>query len=57
MLRFTLSDADRRLFSVERFCFRGSIDDWINLAVMVPLEESIADYVPHLGEESFYDLI
>ena len=29
VLRFCLVDAEKRIFSAERFCFRGSIDDWI----------------------------
>ena len=33
MLRFTLSNPDRRLFTAERWCFRGSIDDWIFIGV------------------------
>lgn len=31
MLRFTLIDEDRRRFAAERWCFLGSIDDWIHL--------------------------
>ncbi len=31
MLRFTLTDEKTRRFSVERWCFRGSIDDWFPL--------------------------
>jgi len=27
LLRFTLEDTEKRLFRVERWCFRGSIDD------------------------------
>ena len=31
MLRFTLDDKKDRTFRVQRWCFRGSIDDWIDL--------------------------
>ena len=31
MMRFCLVDQERRTFTAERFCFRGSIDDWIHL--------------------------
>jgi hypothetical protein len=57
MLRFTLVDEDERLFRAERWCFRGSIDDWIDLAGEASLEELAAALLPHLGEESFYDLM
>lgn len=57
MLRFTLRDAEKRLFMVERWCFRGGIDDWFYLAGLGPLEKLASGYVPHLGDESFYELI
>jgi hypothetical protein len=56
-LRFTLVDADRRLFDAERWCFRGSIDDWIPLRSQQPLDTLLKAYVPHLGQESFFDLM
>ena len=31
MLRFTLDDKKDRTFRVQRWCFKGSIDDWIDL--------------------------
>ncbi len=59
MMRFTLVDAQKRLFIVERYCFRGSMDDWIHLLGGGPdsLETLAARYVGHLGEESFYELM
>jgi len=32
MMRFVLSDKEERTFYTERFCFRGSIDDWIYIS-------------------------
>src|SRR5208283_2786431 len=32
MLRFTLTDEKNRRFSADRWCFRGSIDDWFPLS-------------------------
>ena len=29
MLRFVLIDKERRIFVTQRYCFLGSIDDWI----------------------------
>ncbi|MEX2358764.1 MAG: hypothetical protein WEE51_10560, partial [Pirellulaceae bacterium] len=57
MLRFTLEDTNKRLFSVERWCFRGAIDDWIFVDRPAPLAKQIKKYVRHLGQESFFELI
>ena len=57
VLRFELVDEQARLFAVERWCFRGSIDRWIPLAAGDDLETQVARYCPHLGQESFFDLM
>jgi hypothetical protein len=57
LLRFTLIDEDERLFSVERWCFRGSIDDWLPLESASPLAKAVSKYCRHLGQESFFELI
>ena len=56
MLRFTLTDAIHRIFLLERWCFRGSVDGWIELD-RDQLDSLTAEYLPHLRDESFYDLI
>jgi hypothetical protein len=59
LLRFTLVDGQKRLFVAERFCFRGSIDDWMSLIDGGPdsFETLVKRYVRHLGKESFYELM
>lgn len=57
MFRFTLKDEDKRLYSIERWCFRGSVDRWIHLDNGIPLEDLAKTYLPHLGHESFYELM
>ncbi len=59
IFRFTLVDPQKRLFIAERFCFRGSIDDWMHLFGGGPdsLQTLVKRYVEHLGEESFYELL
>ena len=57
MLRFTLTDAKKRLFTAERWCFLGGIDDWHFLASSRPLEEHARKFLPHLIGESFFELI
>lgn len=56
-LRYTLIDKDERTFEVERFCYTGSIDDWIYLDGPDQLERLVREYTPHLGKESFYELM
>jgi len=56
VMRFTLVEAEGRKFIVERFCFRGSVDDWIFLDGPAPLAAHLKSYLKHLGKESLYDL-
>ena len=56
MLRFRLVEKEKRAFTVERFCFRGSIDDWIYLGGPDTLKNLIKDYIELLGTEEFFDL-
>lgn len=56
MLQFVLVDKEKRLFEARRYCFLGSIDDWISISGAEPLSELVKTYVQHLGEESYYDL-
>jgi hypothetical protein len=57
MMQFGLEDEKTREFGVERWCFRGSVDDWIKLDSGCGLKALVKKYVPHLGQESFYELI
>ena len=56
ILRFTLVDTERRLFAPERYCFRGSVDDWISIGDHDTIEKHAAKYWKHLGKDSFYEL-
>lgn len=57
MLRFTLTAEAERKYLVERYCFLGGIDDWIDLEPPMSLEKIVKKYCIHLGKESFFDLI
>ena len=59
MLRFTLVDNKKRHFFAERWCFRGSVDGWITIYSLgsAPLETLCEALFPHLGQESYYDLM
>jgi len=57
VMRFVLVDAEKRLFLAERFCFRGSVDDWIDIGGgLGQLPMLLKKFVRHLGHESLYDL-
>jgi hypothetical protein len=56
MMQFVLEEKEQRRFTVQRYCFRGSIDDWIDIGhgKLAPL---VRKYVQHLGSESYFDLV
>lgn len=56
VMRFVLEDKSQRLFRPERFCFRGSVEDWISIGTPDKIEKLAAKYIPHLGRDSFYEL-
>lgn len=43
-------------FEVKRFCYRGSVDDWITVGVESDIAEVGKRYLIHLGKESYYEL-
>jgi hypothetical protein len=57
MMRFELVNPDERVFVVQRWCFRGSVDDWIWVGGPAPLADLVRQYGQHLGKESFYELM
>ncbi len=56
MMQFILEDKKERRFAAERYCFMGSIDDWINIGDG-PLSKLVKTFVKHLDKESFFELI
>jgi len=56
VLRFILADAGDRLFAPERYCFRGSVDDWISIGPPALLTKLAGKYLKHLGQDSLYEL-
>jgi len=56
MLQFILADEKRRCFWPQRYCFRGSIDDWIGIGLPDTLSNVVKMYVKHLGNESYFEL-
>ena len=56
VMRFILQDKKARDFTVERFCYRGGIDDWIYLDGPGSLEKLAKKYIKYLGTEEFFEL-
>ena len=57
VLQFVLHDVKKRTFATQRYCYRGSIDDWIYVGGSGKLEKLVQQYVKHLDKESFFELI
>lgn len=55
-LRFELVDAEARTFQTLRYCYLGSIDDWIEIGTADKLATVLNEFVPHLGQESYFEL-
>ena len=43
-------------YTFQRYCYRGSVDGWINIDGGTDLEELAEQNIKHLGFESYYDL-
>jgi hypothetical protein len=56
VLRFVLLDPTRRQFGVERMCYRGSIDGWLELARTGSAEKLAHELIPALGTDQFFEL-
>jgi hypothetical protein len=56
LLRFMLIDDKRRTFVTQRYCFIGSIDDWIDIGRSGKLAHLVTQHVKHLGKESYFNL-
>ena len=58
VMRFILEDTDKRMFRAERWCFRGSVDGWMDIMTCPsePLPKLVKKFIKHLGKESFFEL-
>jgi hypothetical protein len=55
-MQFVLVDETKRMFATQRYCYLGSIDDWIPVGRSGKLPRLVKRYVKHLGKESFVTL-
>ena len=56
VMRFQLLDEETRIFDVERMTYRGE-GGWMCLFDPRPLKELVLKYLPHLGKDSFFQLV
>jgi hypothetical protein len=56
MMRFILANAETRDFGVQRWCYRGSIDDWIDIGAFGPVDQLARRLVPTLVADQFFEL-
>jgi len=55
-MQLILTDKEKRLFSLKRYCYRG-FGSWITLETSSDLESLAKKYFKHLEKESFFDLL
>jgi len=55
-MRFALIDRDDRLFESERMCYRGAVEDWIDIEFGMPIDELCSKLIPKLGTGEFFEL-
>jgi len=55
-MRFVLEDEKDRKFTIQRWCYLGSIDNWIDLESSNDLRTLAEKYCYHLGKDSYFDL-
>ncbi len=56
VLRFILLDPTRRRFGAQRWCYLGSIDDWLELGQTGSAAQLARALIPTLGTDQFYEL-
>jgi hypothetical protein len=55
-MRFILDDAETREYHAERWCYLGSIDDWMHVGQHGKIKSIIRDLIPKLGTEDFFEI-
>ena len=56
-LRFILADAEQRTFYTKRWCYLGSIDDWIHVGSRGPLDRLARQWIPRLGTDALFEVL
>jgi len=56
-MQLILTDKEKRLFSLQRYCYRGPTGHWMTLESSSDLQSLAKKYFKHLGKDSFFDLL
>jgi len=56
VMRFILDGPETREYYAERWCYRGSIDDWIYAGHSGKIDQLAKQLTPALGTDEFYEL-
>lgn len=56
VMRFILDDQETREYHAERWCYRGSIDDWIYAGHSGKIDKLAKKLIPKLGTDDFFEL-
>jgi len=56
VMRFTLLDEEKRTFQTERWCYLGSIDDWIDVGASGSLRRLARKFIRLLGSDALFDV-
>ena len=56
VMRFVLDDQETREYHAERWCYSGSIDDWIHVGHSGKIDKLAKRIIPKLGTDDFFEL-
>ncbi len=56
VMRFILIDDEARHFVAQRMCYRGSVEDWMEVDSGKTIEELASRLIPVLGTQAFFEL-
>ena len=56
VMRFILYDKQQRIFRAQRMCYRGSVDDWIDIGYGKSIDAMTSRLIPKLGTDAFFEL-
>lgn len=57
VLRFILLDAEHRTFQTKRWCYLGSIDDWIDVGPTGSIADLADQWIPRLGSDRYFEVL
>ena len=55
-MKFKLHDKKHRLFTVFRYCYRGSVDDWIPIGTPNLLKAQVKKFIKYINTNDYFDL-